>query len=615
MLTRRISRSVLGAMVSVALLCAQDSWAAQGCGDGVLSGGEECDGGPGGLFIDGDPAGDACTGGSRCYFEYTCCKFNCQYVGTPGAPCQDGNTCTGPDSCNQIGECIGGPDAANDTPCDDGLFCTGVESCQDGVCLSSTGDPCPGTACRNCQEETDSCFDPTGSSCSDGSVCITGGACDGSGTCTGGIFNAGPCDDGLHCNGSDTCLDGACAVHSGDPCSGPDEDADCLESCDETLDLCSAPDPEDSPCDDGLFCNGAADRCTSGLCAGTDEMACDDGNDCTTDGCNELTDRCSTVTTSPDGTACSDRDPCTLDDACTSGVCIGTPTALEDFCPWTLVLRENDRKDLIRSYYETSVVGDVCGGTIKLYGKAHITSDVVSDEAAGERQLMLDSDVVIGNDIVSSGGGAAANPRTGHLPYLTPMASTLAPSSLVGKGDGTGMYDLTGRHPLVDRCHAARTAFALYTADLDALAQTATQEPIRLSPFETATITAARPGELNVIDLDGSIRVGEGALLTLDGAGDPDTVVVLRVSGRMKLYVSAALELANGLSANHTLIYVKGRKCLVNTEAIGAGTLVCSPARFVARHAAAWIGAVYSDGKKLATGQHNLFFYTPFEGF
>ncbi len=602
-------------MCSFVFLYAANTHASLTCGDGILSGGEECDGGPGGLYIDGDPAGSSCTGGSRCYFQYTCCKFNCQYVGTPGAPCQDGNTCTGPDTCNQVGECVGGPDAANDTPCDDGLFCTGVESCQDGVCLSSTGDPCPGTACRKCQEDTDSCFDAAGSSCSDGSVCVTGGTCDGSGACIGGIFNAGPCDDGLYCNGSDSCLDGACAVHGGDPCSGPDGDGNCVESCDEALDSCSAADPDASPCDDGLFCNGASDECESGACTGTGDVACDDGNDCTADGCNEASDSCSTLSLSPDGTACSDGDPCTLDDECSAGACVGAPTTLEDFCPWTLVLRESERSDLIRSYYQTNVVGDVCGGSIRLYGEAHVTSDVVSDEEFGERQLMLDADVVIGNDIVSAGGGATANPSIAYLPYLTPAAATLAPHSLVGKDDATGVYDLTGGHPLVDKCHAARTAFPFYTADLDALAQTATHGAVSLTPFETATITAELPGGLNVIDLDGTIKVGEGALLQLDGAGDPDTVVVLRVSGRLKLYVSSTLELTNGLSPEHTLIYVKGRKCLVNTEAMGAGTLLCSPGRFVARHAAAWIGAVYADGKKLATGQHNLFYYTPFQGF
>jgi hypothetical protein len=43
-----------------------------------------------------------------------------------------------------------------------------------------------------------------------------------------------PCSDGVFCNGPDTCLDGQCVLHAGYPCPGRhDGDGDCRESCSE----------------------------------------------------------------------------------------------------------------------------------------------------------------------------------------------------------------------------------------------------------------------------------------------------------------------------------------------------------------------------------------------
>jgi len=613
MLKRFATFAALCALLATVALDPRAAHAATACGDGILDSNEECDGGPGGLFIDGDPANASCSTGSRCYFQFTCCKFNCQYVGTPGTPCQDGDNCSGPDTCDQVGVCHGGPNAANDTPCDDGLFCTGIESCQDGECVPTTGDPCPGTACNQCQEGTDSCLNVVGSACSSGDTCVTGGTCDGAGTCLGGVFNNEPCDDGLYCNGTDACDGGACRLHSGDPCVGADGDGNCSESCDEASDTCAADDIDGAPCSDGLFCNGAGDTCAAGTCLGTGVAGCDDLNSCTSDACDESIDGC-TYTTLADGLACDDGDACSLDDVCSSGTCTGAPPLLEDFCPWTLLLREQERSDMIKTYFQVGIHGDVCGGTIRFYGQTTVTSDVVSDEASGSEQLQLAPDVVVGEDIVSAGGGAIANPPLGFLPYLAPEAGTLAPLSLVAKDDASGYYDLTGLHGLVASCHAARTSYAEHTAAIDALSSTATFEPIRLKPGETATIAAANVGGLNVIDIDGSIKAGDNAVVEIDGGGDPNTVVVLRVGNRLKMLVLSSLSLTGGLTPERTLLYVKGKKCLLNTLSIGAGTLLCSPGRVVARQGVAWVGAVIGDGKRLSAGQQSTFFYAPFQG-
>lgn len=127
-----------------------------------------------------------------------------QAAGGCDADCDDNNPCT-TDQCLGCfgGTCIGAcahTQVPNGTPCSDGLFCNGVDTCSAGAC-QHPGNPCLGGAvCANCcQELLDSCS------------CV--------------VFS--PCDDGVFCNGPDQCSSGGCSVHAGDPCPGPDGDANC----------------------------------------------------------------------------------------------------------------------------------------------------------------------------------------------------------------------------------------------------------------------------------------------------------------------------------------------------------------------------------------------------
>ena len=187
----------------------------------------------------------------------------------------------------KCGPCVGGC-----APCGDGIVNPG-EQCDDGN--TTDGDGCSGT----CTAET--CYVCVGSP----SVC----------TLTDGT----PCDDGLFCNGADTCQGGVCVNHAGDPCPGPDGDGNCAESCDETTDSCTAPDPNGSACNDGLFCNGA-DQCDGGACTVHTGDPCAGGPECAHT-CNEAADNCS----DPGTTACtSDGNVCTDDHCNGAGVCIHT---------------------------------------------------------------------------------------------------------------------------------------------------------------------------------------------------------------------------------------------------------------------------------------------------
>src|SRR5690349_13224280 len=191
------------------------------CGNGIVEGGEECD--PGGvLHCNGDPSlpvcvtGAQCGGGVNCYFAFSCCKFNCQFVGQ-GADCFDGNTCTTNDHCDNVGRCIGQfqPDG---TACDDGLFCNGADTCQTGDCTGHAGDPCvQSTDCATtCNEVSNACESTPFVPCGDDGNACTADVCDGSGNCTHPALPGGTVcrAQATVCDVAETCAGG------GAPCPG-----------------------------------------------------------------------------------------------------------------------------------------------------------------------------------------------------------------------------------------------------------------------------------------------------------------------------------------------------------------------------------------------------------
>lgn len=71
-----------------------------------------------------------------------------------------------------------------------------------------------------------------------------------------------------------------------------------------------------APCDDGNPCT-LNDVCSAGACVGT-AKPCSDGNPCTNDLCDVNTGSCDYVANTA---SCSDGDPCTVGDACNAGAC------------------------------------------------------------------------------------------------------------------------------------------------------------------------------------------------------------------------------------------------------------------------------------------------------
>jgi hypothetical protein len=294
------------------------------CGDGIIQAGEQCDDGNG---VGGDccsstcqtePNGSPCNDGIFCNGSDTCSAGSCSVHPGIGCPVADGDAdCS--ESCNESANNCTAPDP-NGSACNDGQFCNGADTCSAGACSIHVGDPCTGpdgdADCKeSCDEIVDVCgtFDPQGSPCNDGLFCNGADSCiagfctthvgdpcpgaDGDGDCTESCHetsdsctaadpNGSACNDDLFCNGGDQCSAGACTVHAGDPCPGPDGDADCNESCNETTNLCNVADPSGSACDDGFFCTGGQTCDGAGSCqAGT-------GDPCSGDFCDEVDNAC-----------------------------------------------------------------------------------------------------------------------------------------------------------------------------------------------------------------------------------------------------------------------------------------------------------------------------------
>jgi len=131
-----------------------------------------------------------CTSHSQCDIldDPPCIDYVCDIGGTDvciatytTTPCDDGNECTDPDTCDGAGSCSG--TELTGTSCTDDIFCNGEETCQGGICQTGT-PPCDdGYSCTtDCNEITNSCeitYDH--SACNDGIGC-TLDQCIGTGT-------------------------------------------------------------------------------------------------------------------------------------------------------------------------------------------------------------------------------------------------------------------------------------------------------------------------------------------------------------------------------------------------------------------------------------------------
>lgn len=303
------------------------------CGDGILDENEECDpncGTPGSplgcpLHPNGDPDLGSCTNDATCFRRFTCCKFNCQFVGT-AVPCADGNDCTTNDVCNMVGQCLPGVFAADGsacgdpsaTQCDLADTCNGMGTCVDNLVAAGTtadvlcadGSDCTLNQCDGaggCQNPDA----PGGAACGDPTTtqCNLPDTCNGAGTCLPNLVAAGTtadtlCSDGLECTANQCNGAGGCQnpnAAGGTPCGDPASTE------------CTAPDT----------CNGSGACTPNHAPAGTTaETLCADASTCTFNECNG-SGACQNPN-KPDGSECRPLGgPCDVAEQCGGGVCPG----------------------------------------------------------------------------------------------------------------------------------------------------------------------------------------------------------------------------------------------------------------------------------------------------
>ena len=251
------------------------------CDDGNVCTDDSCDP-DGGCIHKNNAAG--CDDGNVCTTTDVCKNGLCK--GSIALDCNDGNVCTD-DLCDPAKGCV---HLENKAPCDDGNPCTGTDTCAGGLCK---GGPAP--------------------SCNDGNSCTTD-SCDPKSGCVQ-TPNSDPCDDGNKCTTTDKCGAGTCvgsgtlACGDDNPCT--DDTCDPAQGCLHTA--------NSAPCDDGDICT-VGDKCAAGGCKPAQWLSCDDGNPCTADGCDPK----GGCTHTPATGQCDDKNACTTGDTCLDGTCVGT---------------------------------------------------------------------------------------------------------------------------------------------------------------------------------------------------------------------------------------------------------------------------------------------------
>ena len=263
-----------------------------------------------------------------------------------GTPCGDGMVCR-KGSCVA---CAAGGSCPLSNPCHKGTWScsTGTQVCMDnGNALDGTdcggGNVCQAGACTTCVAGQ-SCPLP-GKPCRAGILTCSAGIA----SCTdnGAGNEGGTCDDGNACTKTDKCQNGQCVGSNPVTCTASDQ-CHVAGTCNPSTGVCSNPTGnEGGACTDPSTPCLIGKTCASGVCSGGTTKSCpasdlchDPGtcdpstgncsnpvktctptNQCYQAGCNPSTGCTNTVL--PNNPPCVDTNPCTINDYCANGTCLG----------------------------------------------------------------------------------------------------------------------------------------------------------------------------------------------------------------------------------------------------------------------------------------------------
>jgi len=257
--------------------------------------------------------GISCNDGDVCTIDDHCTGGEC--TGDVN-PCTDADPCThdwcepfvgchhdpGPCTCSKDEDCL---------PLDDNNMCNGTFYC------NLDADPEP--ACEIRSGSVVECDDSQDTECKKNTCEPSTGECS-----MKNVADGTSCDDSDPCTSGDQCSEGEC-LPTGDTC---DDGNPCTEdSCNQADGSCTHANLSGVACDDSDACT-TGDTCVDGKCIPSESRDCDDGNPCTDDSCDSLTQECvHTYNTA----GCDDGNPCTEKDTCDgTGACLGQPTDCND---------------------------------------------------------------------------------------------------------------------------------------------------------------------------------------------------------------------------------------------------------------------------------------------
>ena len=196
--------------------------------------------------------------------------------------------------------------------------CKGTRSCGEGglsACdaISAAAETCDAVD-NDCNGKTDD------ATCDDKNPCTSDSCNSTTKECLHEAL-AGPCDDGNLCTTGDTCATGACTSQP----KKCDDDNPCT---DDTCDPAKGCGYENAtgPCSTGNACESGG-KCLDGQCSGAKPKGCDDANGCTIDFCDAKIGECQHKSVDA---ACDDSNPCTSNDLCVEGLCLGKPKNCDD---------------------------------------------------------------------------------------------------------------------------------------------------------------------------------------------------------------------------------------------------------------------------------------------
>jgi len=262
------------------------------CDDGNACTKDACDAAKGCTATDAD--GDNCDDDNPCSIGDTCKAGSC--VSGKAKACTSTDACLTAKCDLKNGKCKY-TDKPSGSACDDGSSCTTGDACKAGTCIGKA------------------------KSCDDGNAC-TDDACEAAKGCAY-TNNNGPCEDGSKCTGGDLCKAGKCVA--GAPKSCEDGNPCTKRSCDPDTGTCQTKKLAVA-CDDGSKCT-VKDVCDGGFCTGK-AVDCDDKNPCTTDSCKAATG----CTHAANKLPCNDNSKCTTSDTCSNGTCVGLAVQLTVTC-------------------------------------------------------------------------------------------------------------------------------------------------------------------------------------------------------------------------------------------------------------------------------------------